>query len=177
MEALREWYASREDRYEVAGPIPLPLDDWDYRFVEENYVSKRTDKWPAFADSYIYALALDGSPHATTTLDEMANKVRELDEHNGYRQAVMQVEQARPFKSLGRPHNFADAVLKNAFFIGAEEKKVTTARLLGLNQTKDKALVELHVNWGPLAEKWWHVVIAKSDEGWRWFSITLVAIS
>ncbi|MCA1607614.1 MAG: hypothetical protein LC775_19590, partial [Acidobacteria bacterium] len=68
-------------------------------------------------------------------------------------------------------------VLNNAFFVAQEDRKYTSARVLALNSAKKKALVEVYINRGTLAEEWYHVVLRRCDQGWKFVSITPVAVS
>jgi hypothetical protein len=79
-----------------------------------------------------------------------------------------------PFEARG---NVADAVLRNSFFIPTSDHQSVTAKLLSLSPSREKALVSLYVNRGVLAEEWWHVVVAKQGDRWRFVSITMVGNS
>jgi hypothetical protein len=60
------------------------------------------------------------------------------------------------------------------FFLSEEDRKLTSASLLSFNGRKNKALVELHLSGGLLAEDWYHVVVSKIDKGWQFYSITFI---
>ena len=91
-------------------------------------------------------------------------------------EALKRVKAGYPETLIG-DGDLAQLVLQNSFFIDPGSRRYTSARLLGLNGTKDKALVEVYVNRGPLAEEWYHVVISKSGRAWKFFSIIQIAVS
>lgn len=177
MKALREWYSRQKGEYGVAGPIPLPLTEWDYKIIEVDLMARSPQTWLDQGVQYIYALALDGSPRAKAVLAELTKKATGLDESNLIGYALRRVQTRGPRELLNGEENLAKLVLSNAFFIAPEGRKYTSARLLGFNGVKDKALVEVHVNRGTLAEEWYHVVLSKCEHGWRVFSISPVGIS
>lgn|SRR5574341_337259 len=171
MKAVIQGYEKGET-YMMAGPVPLPLRDWDYDYIRTYYL--KGSPWDHRSGSYIYALALEESPKARTLLDQMLENAR--DDPKFVHLALERV-QAPPKRLLTGQGDLARLVLENAFFIAPQDRKNTSARLLGLNGAEDKALVEVHINRGPLAEEWYHVVIRKCDQGWKFFSITQVAVS
>jgi hypothetical protein len=168
MKALEEWYGTQAEVVR-SGPIPIPLGERDYKWIGAQSITN--------VDDYIYALALDSSPRARALLDEMTKKSGSVDGHMFAVQALKRVNGSEPEKLLTGEHDLAKLVLKNAFFIDPISKPHTSVRLLGLNGEKDKALVEVYINRGRLAEEWYHVVIRRCDQGWKFFSITQVAVS
>lgn len=177
MKALNEWYIKQRDEYRVAGPIPLPLSDWDYKVVNMNFLGKPPQTWRDQGVQYIYALALDGSQQARTELDEMIKSAGEVDETTFVGYAIKRVQTSQPKKLLTGEKDLAKLVLDNAFFLSPQDHKRAAARLLGLNGVKDKALVEVHINRGQFAEEWYHVVISRCGQGWKFFAIAPIAVS
>jgi len=92
-------------------------------------------------------------------------------------EALRRVKAGQPRKVLTGESNLAQLVLKHAFFIDKRSRRHASAQLLGLNGTEDKALVEVHVDRGTLSEEWYHVVISRRENAWKFFSITQVAVS
>lgn len=172
---LLEWFKTQE-RFRVAGPIPIPLQERDYKVIHAQYLSVPPEKWVR-SEPYIYALALDGSPRAKEALDEMIKIAGNLDEATVANRAAKRVQAGQPTKLLTGQQDLAKLVLNSAFFVSPDDRKYTSARLLALNGAKDKALVEVYINRGVLAEEWYHVVIQKCEQGWRFFSVTQVALS
>jgi len=168
MKALEEWYSTQLEIVR-SGPIPVPLSERDYQWINDQSIND--------ADNYIYALALDGSPRAMAVLDGMKKKAGGLNEHMFAVQSLKRVNTSQPQKLLTGGNDPAKLILRNAFFIDPISRPYASARLLGFNGNRDKALVEVYVNRGRLAEEWYHIVLNKHGEGWKFFSITQVAVS
>ncbi len=177
MKALREWYGRQRGEYRIVGPVPLPLSEWDYHVISAEVISKPPQAWRDRGVQYIYALALDGSSKAKAVLEEVVKKAGEVDESTLVGCAIRRVQAGSPDKLFAGQENLARLVQKNAFFIPPGNEKHVSARLLGFNGAGDKALVEIHLRQGDLAEEWYHVVISKAGRGWKFFTIDLVAIS
>ena len=177
MRKLIEWYDKRPTEVPIAGPVPLPLSEWDYEFINIFLLPKSPDMWREIGVRYIYALAIDDSDRSQRVLEAVVKNgsAASLDGFVG--RAISQVPMAKRGELIGRRKDLARLVLENAFFVSQWDKKYTTARLLGFNGSKDKALIEVYINRGPLAEEWHHVVIRKRDSGWKFFSITEVGLS
>lgn len=176
MKHLVEWYSKRPTEYSIAGPVPLPLTDWDYEFIERNLMPKPPETWREIGVRYIYALAIDGSERSKKALDSLLNKGASVKENTTIGLAIKQLQIARP-KMLMSGKDAAKVVLENAFFIYPADRKRTKSRLVAFNGTKDKVLVELYINRGQLAEEWYHVVMSKVGRGWKFYSITPVSVS
>ncbi|MEW6736322.1 MAG: hypothetical protein AB1489_33825 [Acidobacteriota bacterium] len=175
MKALISWY-SEQSQYSVSGPIPLPLTDWDYKNIERNYLSKPAP-WGNFVESYIYALALDDSPRSRTILDKIFSRVDEFAPFSTTRKVIDLTKANNPQRLIPDKKDIAKQVLTNAFFIQPYDQKYASARLIAFNGNKSKALVEIHINRGLLAEEWHHVVISKTGKVWKFFSISMIAVS
>ena len=175
VKGLFEWY-DKQKQFPVAGPIPLPLTEWDYKVIHAQYINEPPEKWER-SESYIYALALDGSPKAKEALEKMIKIAGNLDEATVANRAVKRVQASRPARILTSKQDLAELARDNAFFVSPDDRKYTSARLLALNGAKDKALVEVYINRGVLSEEWYHVVIQNGEQGWQFFSITQVAVS
>jgi hypothetical protein len=177
MKALRAWYNNRQGEYAVAGPIPQPWYEWDCHLIKVDLLGKPPRAWFDRGVQYIYALALDDSPKAKTLLAEMISAARGLDETSFIGYAIKRVLAGEPKNLLRGEKDLAKLVLNNSFFIAPEDRKYTSARLLGFNEAKDKGFFEVYVNRGVMAEEWYHVVLTRCDQGWKFFSITPVAMS
>jgi ribosomal protein S10 len=175
MKALVESYRKRK-QIEISGPVPLPLNNWDYTYIQANY-AQTPPLWDMLSERYIYALALDDSQRAKQTLSEIMKNAGNLNEGATIDRAIKLLGANQPEKLLTGDNDLGKLVLQNAFFVAPIDRKYTSARLLGLNGTKDKALVEIYINRGPLAEEWYHIVIKKSGQSWKFFSITQIAVS
>lgn len=169
MRALEEWYAAQTEIVR-SGPNPLPLSERDYRWLGDEPL-RLTES------GEIYALALDGSPKAQAVLNKKIQSYDEIaDAGTAAGEAVKRLKEGHP-EALSGDGDLAELVLKNGFFIDPRSRRYASARLLGLNGTKDKALVEVYVNRRALAEEWYHVVISKCGPAWKFFSITQIAVS
>jgi hypothetical protein len=177
MRALIEWYGKRTNGYAIDGPIPLPLSDWDYRLINLNFLGKSPQLWRDLGVQYIYALALDDCRQSKRLLDAMVKSATGFDENTFLSHAIQRVNLVQPTRLLLVKKDLAKLVLDHAFFLSSQDQKQVSARLLGLSGKKDKALVEVYINRGRLAEEWYHVVIRKCGQGWKFFSITPVAVS
>jgi hypothetical protein len=175
MQALDIWYNSQAETV-TAGPVPLPLRERDYISIKVDYVDQPSNRWVS-ADRYIYALALDGSPRAKALLDKMMKRVGMIDDSTVSGYALGRVLASNPRKLLTQQSDLAKMVLKNAFFILPADRAYASSKLLGLNAGKNRALVEVYINRGHLAEEWYHVVISKRGRNWKFFSISQVAVS
>ena len=172
VKALHEIY-SKQKEITFSGPIPVPLTDWDYQFIKWLFIEHRQDDWGVLEFNYISALILDGSSRAKALLEEI-EKARGFDPTTViyFAKDVKQSLSLFPGET-----DLAKLVLNNSFFVTPEDRRYTTARLVALNGAKDKALVEVYINRGVLAEEWWHVVISKQSDGWRFTSFYQVAVS
>lgn len=177
MRSLYEWYKKQESDFQVAGPVPLPLSEWDYHYIKLNCVDQPVRTWRDREVQYIYALALDRSPRAREILLQLIDKAKSADEASFVSRAIKSVEKEDRKKFVTTERDPAVAVLRNAFFIAPEDQKYASARLLAFNATRSKALVELHIGRGDLAEEWYHVVITRHEGGWAYFSVYQVGIS
>ena len=177
MQKLTEWYSKQPNQYPVAGPIPLPLSSWDHKFINLNLIGKAPNTWGDRGVQYIYALALDDAQESKTALDTMIKGATDLNERTFVWNALKQVQQVQSNKLLLTGKDLPELVVEHAFFMSRQDHKQASARLLGLNGTNDKALVEVYISRGRLAEEWYHVVLRKSGDSWEFFSITRVAVS
>jgi hypothetical protein len=157
----------------VPPPVPLPISEWDYQWVQSQYLTGDPE-FDMRSISYIYALALDGSRRATSVLHQLIStaKKRKIK-----LPALSYIRSSLVGNVFIGERDLMKAVLSNAFFLSPRARRLSTARLISYNGIKNKALIEIHVSGGYLAEEWYHVVISKHGRGWRVFSITLVAVS
>lgn len=177
MRALRAWYSKQQGGYRIAGPVPQPLDEWDYNYIKLNLIGNSPRTWGDEGVRYVYALALDDAPKARTLLAELISAAIGLDEASFVGNAIRRVQTSKPSDILVSGKDLGKQVLNNAFFVAPEDRKYTSARVLALNEAKDKALIEVYINRGTLAEEWYHVVLKRCDQGWQFFSVTPVAVS
>ncbi|HMJ09083.1 MAG TPA: hypothetical protein VK468_08760 [Pyrinomonadaceae bacterium] len=168
MSALITSYSKEKAHIVVAGPVPTPLREWDY-----DYISKSYKNLPSA--SYIYALAIDSSPKAKAVLSELTANTNNNPKANY--QDLEKVKIVNPNDILVDSSDLAKTVLDKAFFVSSEDKQFATSKFISFNAANDKALIEIYINRGVLSEEWYHVVINKSEKGWKFLSITPVATS
>lgn len=174
MDALLVKYEKAAPRsFTFAGPAPLPIHELDYKFID-SICSERLPNPCNLPPSYIFALARDGSAKAISLL----RKVIEHEKTRGNENVVLRYAEAKQSNQVfGEKGNLQGVILNNAFFLSARERRLSNARLIAYNGMKDKALLEIHVDAGPLAEGWYHVVVSRHGQGWKIFSISLVSVS
>jgi hypothetical protein len=176
MRELIVWYGRPRDETSFTAPIPIPLREWDYDYIRHNYIDEPMPR-AIFMQEYVYALSFNGSEKAKQTLAELRQKWGKVPVETSLGYALRGIDEEQPGKLLAGDKDVARSVLENAFFVLPADKKYTSAKLIGFNGAKDKALVEVYINRGVLAEEWYHVVVSKQGGGWRFFSVTQVAVS
>ena len=134
-------------------------------YIETNY-TRTPPSWDLLSERYVYALALDDSSKAKELLSGVIKRTGNLDDGSTVVRAINLVQANQPAKLLTGPKDPGKLVLHNAFFVSPIDRKFTSARLLALNGAADKALIEVYINRGRLAEEWYHVVIRECDQGW-----------
>lgn len=173
MDALIERY-TKSGSVNVVGPVPLPLTEWDYDFINSTYLNK-PGNFGELGIQYLYALSLDGSPKAKELLPGMLRTAKTAGIDDFTLKAVSSSESA--YISGSGADDLAGAVLRAAKFLRPTDKKHGSAKLLAFNGAQDKALVEIYIDNGVLAEETYHVVVCKGRDGWKFFSVSLVAVS
>lgn len=89
MRALYEWYVRQQDKYEINGPVPVPLSEWDYDYIQQNFINRSVTTWRDV--EYIYALALDPSPKAKNVLAQLTEKANSRAESTFVGRAIESV--------------------------------------------------------------------------------------
>lgn len=173
MKALFESYKASKG-YSEAGPIPLPLRLWDYERIRKNYFVGLKE-WDQRATPYIYALALDGSATASNLLSELSKKIEQGFIPHHY--ALQRIKEIRPSARFSKEADLAKFVSENAFFIHPNDSKHTTSKLIGFNHSRDKALVKVFVDGGPLSTELYHIVLQKQGDAWIFYSVTPISVS
>lgn len=175
LEALDAWNKGNKRSYAVWGPIPVPIMDFDHEMIETNLIENDRKYLGLLTSKYFFALAIDkGSLKSRNLLQKLLKRFESVDKESITKQIVDHFNNGYPLKPFSEAKSIEDAVLENAFFLSKEDKNFTTAKLLSFNGKKDKALVELHLSRGFLAEEWHHVVLKKVGNQWEFFSITFI---
>jgi hypothetical protein len=170
LRALAEYYERNKNTF-ITGPIPIPILDRDYDVIRSRYLVENLVTEPLM-DALLFALALDGSERAMLMFKEVITNARK----RGF-----DLNESR-YITVGKSRGIADeylaeSVLKNASFLNAKELQHATARIIAYNESRNKALIEICVNSGPLAQEWYHVVVSRHEKVWSFFSITQVAVA
>jgi hypothetical protein len=177
LQALETWNLKNQKSYPVWGPVTTPISKFDYLIIETYLLDKEKGDPGLVFSPYIYALAIDNSPKAKSLLQTVFKEVDSFNEPSISKTIVERLKSNYPLKPFAAAIDLAAAVLENAFFLDAEDKKFTTARLLSFNSNKDKALIELHLSRGVFHEVWYHVIVKKEGHYWKFFSIDFVGQS
>jgi hypothetical protein len=170
---LNRWLG-RQTRVVEAGPIPIPLRGRDYEVITSDYIEADPRKWRG-AETYIVALAIDGSPRARMILSQLAKLGRDLPDSTKTG-AILRLARDSRLPSLRIQFTQGES-LRNAFFVASEDRRYASAKFIGFSQKRDKAILEICINRGALAEEWYHVVVKTSERNWRYLSITQVGAS
>ena len=152
-------------------PIPIPLKEWDYDYINKYFLSLPIDYSVFEFDAYAFALLLDDSEKASSTLEKWIRFSKE-NELNG--------DPFLEMLKLNKPRDFIPAesvndkgFVKYAFFLDQDTKTRSSAQVLAYNSLRNKVLIELKV--GILFATRYHVVLEKKEKGWKFFSITLMS--
>ncbi len=161
--ALYKWYekGGRENKgfsIYLGSLTPLPLNEWEFNQIDNYLESKDSNKH--LMNSLFYALILD----ETEKSDRYLQKLEKIG--FGIEPEILQIK-----KSFENGGDLPKAILKNAFFLTDEEKKYSTAKLMAYNKSKNKALIYVKRDFGALMEAWFHVVVIKSGDSWKFYSI------
>lgn len=168
MKRLYQWYSKQVRAYPITGPTPIPLSEWDYRYIEVNMLNAAPEKWDSRAVAYIYALALDNSEPSRGFLKKLKEKARTLALVEGsiIAAAIRHIDRITPC-GFADEKNILRLSRQLSFFIEPNEWKNTSIKVIGKNTDETKVLVELYSSSGPLAENWRHMMIVKEECGWK----------
>ena len=174
MDALFEVYKKSGNKdFIFTGTVPLPIHDIDYKLINllcpNN--SKKTCELP---NQYLFALSLD---HSTRAKEIVHQLTKNMQENNIDGPLLKYIKPSVSNVIIPNDADLAKLVLENASFLGENERELSSVKFISYNAKKDKALLEIYINGGALAEEWYHIVVSKCDQGWKFFSISLVAVS
>ena len=161
----------------ASGAIPIPLTQLDKQVILYKLENEEICNWGYTDMGYIYALLLDKSKASQNLLQKIKSKTNYCLDDSIIKTGFKNAEKANPREIILDSKNLTDAVLDNLFFLNKRDLKNKTVSFWAFNNKKDKALLEVYVNHGILAERFYHIVLKKTNKGWRYFSITLVALS
>ena len=172
-QGMRAWFKLNETGKSTSftAPIPIPLQQWDYEFVREFYLRDNVRTEPLL-EAYLFALVLDSSTEA----EQLFAAVIANCKKHGFKLDESRFRRVRNVV-IDSHGDLAREVVERASFLNPKERQYTIPKLLAYSASKDKALIEIFVNRGPLAQEWWHVVLSSHGNVWKFFSITQVAVS
>ncbi len=171
MNALFSNYEKNE--FNIVGQIPAPLHDWDYEFVNSTLLGK-PENFGQTSTEYLYALALDKSPRSKKLLLELIKTAKLAKTDSFVIKAVINKNFGKSFKVEG-DDDLAKIVLKSSTFLPDIAKKNGSAKIIAYNSNKSKALIEIYINYGVLAEETYHVVVNKTGKFWSLSCISQIA--
>lgn len=175
LQSLYESFKQKQTiRISLGSAIPLPLTEFELSRIENNFI-KSAKKEKQLLSSQIYALVLDTSENSKALIEQVMAVCKEnyfddlSDEIIELQKALSQV------KMKGK--DVAKLVMENAFFIRQQDKNHIFTKFMAFNNKKDKALVYLKIDRGVLAEEWFHIIVDKVGDEWKFHSIYQVAVS
>jgi hypothetical protein len=153
--------------HDFSWAVPIPLSERDFQQIEKNLLCDTCSSGGHYVN-YIYALEIDNSDRAREALAHIRRQTRLAD--------------GLPvpgFYSLLCPRecDIRKSLSDHAFFLKSEERKFLSVNLVSRTEDGNKALFSLYVNRGPLEEAWFHVVLIKETEGWKYLSVSFVGQS
>lgn len=162
----------------LSGPIPIPLHPLDAKELE--YLLNKTDlcKLSDFNMKYVYAAFFDNSSPSRELRNRVEEKARYCPKDSIFvsRLSALQTVNKRQIE-VGIERS-VELVRDNLFFLTDEERKRAKLQYLGVNYRGDRALFEILIDNGVLANRYIHVVFLKNGENkWRFYSVTQVSQS
>ena len=157
----------------IIGQVPIPLHDWDYDFIASTLIGK-PENFGQISTEYLYALALDGSPRSTQFLLELIETAKSAKTDPFVIKSVIERRLRESFQA--KPgSDLAMTVFKKSKMFSNSAKKHGSARIIAYNSNATKALIEIYVNYGVLADESYHVVVRKSGNGWSVSSFSQIS--
>lgn len=153
--------------------FPIPLSDFDYEAIRR-MSQVPLSRWNAIPESYAYALALDGSDRSERLLAQWLKSSKDEDSRFYLDAIASSIRDHAAQKTFAAGASLVDAVVANAFFLQPADRAIAKAHLLALSSAGDKALIEVYLNHGPTADRWYHVVVVKQGQQWRLFSVHML---
>ena len=175
MQAVDSWLQSQDESWIVSGPRPVPLRDADYAFIEKALAAPDSNNEARpILRSYVYALALDGSSKSVATLHRIRDYAAQRKDQELVERCDLLL--SNQVKQVVAATTAAEAVQSNLFFYPLEAAR-KGAKIEVLAQNPDLALVSVSYVCGAMCSSQYHVVVRREQGGWRFQSVTLVAVS
>jgi hypothetical protein len=170
--ALHEWYVKpRPVLRIVSGPVPAPLQEWDYKYINDFVLSRSYRDWDTDAVNYLYALTIDDSPRAKEMLKSMLNKIpKDADPSTLSFQTVNRLPKDSTQLTICDPSgHIENVILKQAFFLSIEERQRTSIELLSHSEGNNKVLLTASQTYGHT----FLIVLEREGSCWKYQSISL----
>ena len=165
----------------LGDPIPAPLIDSDFQAILQMARTMPLSPMLATGETYAYALALDGSLRS----NDLLTKWIEVSRHSqplkdeaskAYLDHIARnVAEGGALKSFPVASSLSQSVVANAFFLSPIDRRASKSRVMAMSADRNKALLEVHLNHGLGAQKWYRVVVARKDGTWHFVSISMFA--
>ncbi len=170
-EAMYQWLsenALKEKDEFPTSPIPVPIDDWEYRFEEKSYMySSRSNLKNS------YALFFDDSDKAKTILNKFIEQENKNPYGLGQGKKLERLRELQIGQSFQENGNLADAVLQTPLFqfeTDNPNRKATPeklkSKLITYNSAKTKALIDVQNVDGTFS-----IIVEKVESGWKFYSV------
>jgi hypothetical protein len=166
--ALHDWYGTPRPETRVVGsPVAVPIQEWDFRQIER-VLDEAPQSFAKTSESYLLALAIDGSPRAERALARAFEALGDRAHSITVVPPVMDHiaagrEQARACVP-GKPEAFLRG---NSFFLSPEDQGDTTIRLLAQADEKKRALLATSQIFGGT-----YLIVLRNTGGcWRFLSV------
>lgn len=175
-ESMYQWLsknALKEKEEFPTNPIPIPINNWEYRFEEKSYM------YPSRSNlKGSYALFLDNSDKAQATLNKFIAQENANPYDLGEGEKLERLRELQIGQTFQENGDLAKAVLQTPFFqVRTDEPNKKTnleklkSELITYNAAKTKALIGVQNEDGTL-----EVVAKKVEDGWKFYSILRVSV-
>ena len=137
------------------------------------------------ADSLVYALILDGSPHSRLILKHMlaiekacvAEGTTIIGEILSQAESLIVAAKENAHNLEFEPDTLEEVIRSAAFFLPAEYRKDSRIEVIARNNTEGRILLEVSYVCGRLCGSGYDVVLQKDGTVWRYASIGMAWIS
>ncbi len=161
-----------------SGPVPIPLTRVDRNEILSQLEKKKLCGWGVFHLRYIFALSLDSTQSSRALLKQLELASANCAPGSLVKQTLNVVSETDPHSIVLRDSDLTTNIISNAFFLRKSDKQASEVRSIALSRWGTKQLFEIHLNFGPLAELRYHVVLERSgNDSWRFFSVTVESLS
>lgn len=165
----------------VGDPLPTPLIDSDFQAVRQMANAMPLGPMLATGETYAYALTLDASLRSNDLVTNWIEKSRHSQLFKDSRsrtyldQMARNVAEGGALKTFSESPSLPQAVITNAFFLSEADRRTGKARIMAMSADGTKALLEVQLDHGLGARKWYRVVITQKEGKWHFVSVFMFA--